>query len=507
MSLESLIKKLEKVMRKDSGIDGTAQRLAQIVWLIFLKVFDYKEEEAELTTDGYEPIIPEGYRWRDWALGNSVKDQLTGPDLLDFINNELIPVLGGNPITMNGKRVVLFSKTDARSMMVKDFMGDCVNYMKNGYLLREVINLFNDVQFEDSDEAHEFNNMYETLLGGLQAAGKMGEYYTNRAITDFAISKLDPKIGEILADWAMGTGGFLISALNHMQKQIAPGDTEKQMCLQTAVRGGEWKPMAYKLGVTNLILHGIDLPNVRYGDSLSEKKFSDFKGKDLVDCCALNPPYGGVALAEDLASFPAEIRSSETADLFTALAIKRLKATGRGVIVLPDGFLFGTDNAKVAIKKYVLKECNLHTIIRLPQSCFAPYTDIATNLLFFDKGEKTHGIWFYRLDMPEGYIHFSKTRPMKRSHFAEVDEWWDDRHEISDEKADDSLNTTYKSKYYSIEEIKAANYNIDLCGYPVEEKIILSPEETMVNFVKRRAELDKLMDEKLEAIKALLGGI
>lgn len=507
MSLASLIKRLQDIMRKDSGVDGDAQRLAQIVWLIFLKVMDYKEEEAELTVDGYVPVIPEGYRWRDWAVGESAKDQLTGPDLLDFINNKLIPVLGGNAIVNEkGEHVVIFEKTDARSMMVKEFMGDCINYMKNGYLLRDVLNLFNQVDLEDSGEAHEFNDMYEGLLKGLQAAGTMGEFYTNRAITDFAISKVNPQIGGTLADWAMGTGGFLISALNHMRSQFTPGDVEAQKQLQKAVRGGELKPMAYKLGVTNLLLHDIELPNVRYGDSLAEKNLNEFRGSDLVEYCALNPPYGGVALPEDLQSFPTDLRSSETADLFVALAVKRLKSSGRGVIVLPDGFLFGIDNAKVAIKKYLLKECNLHTIIRMPRSCFAPYTDIATNLLFFDKGESTQEIWFYRLDMPEEYKHFSKTKPMKREHFACVDAWWADRHEIVDKKDDEAKTTTYKSKVYTIDEIVDSGYNLDLCGYPVEEKIILSPQETIQNYIEKKRMLETRLTAATNNMREFLLG-
>ena len=504
MSLSNLIKRLQDIMRKDSGVDGDAQRLAQIVWLIFLKVYDYKEYESEQLDDSYIHVIPKGYRWRDWADAESVKDLMTGPDLLNFVNNELIPVLGGNAITKDGKQVVPFDKTDARSMLVKEVMGDATNYMKNGYLLREVVNLFNQVDFEDSSEAHEFNDMYEGLLRGLQSAGTMGEFYTNRAITTFAIEKVDPQIGGVLADWAAGTGGFLISALEHMQKQVKQGDTEAQKKLQNAVRGGELKPLAYKLNVTNLLLHGIELPNIRYGDSLAEKSFGDFHGSDLVEYCALNPPYGGVALEEDRRSFPADLKSSETADLFVALSVKRLKNGGRGVIVLPDGFLFGNDNAKVAIKKYLMKECNLHTIIRLPQSCFAPYTSIATNLLFFNKGESTQEVWFYRLDMPEGYKHFSKTKPMKKEHFDCVREWWDNRTEIQDEKADEVMSVTYKAKKYTIDEIAGNNYNLDLCGYPTEEKVILSPEETMSNFVARREELDRIMDQKLAEIKALL---
>lgn len=355
-------------------------------------------------------------------------------------------------------------------------------------------------------EAHEFNDMYEGLLRGLQSAGTMGEFYTNRAITTFAIEKVDPQIDGVLADWAAGTGGFLISALEHMQKQVKPGDTVAQKKLQNAVRGGELKPLAYKLNVTNLLLHGIELPNIRYGDSLAEKNLGDFHGSDLVEYCALNPPYGGVALSEDIQSFPSDLRSSETADLFVALSVKRLKNGGRGVIVLPDGFLCGNDNAKVAIKKYLMKECNLHTIIRLPQSCFAPYTSIATNLLFFDKGESTQEVWFYRLDMPEGYKHFSKTKPMKKEHFDCVREWWDNRTEIQDAKEDESMSVTYKAKKYTYDEIAAENFNLKRCDYPTEEKVILSPEDTMENFIQQKNDLERKLEIASSALHQFLSG-
>lgn len=247
------------------------------------------------------------------------------------------------------------------------------------------------------------------------------------------------------------------------------------------------------------MLHGVEVPKVTYADSLAVKNLGDYRGNDLVKTCTLNPPYGGVALPEDLASFPTDMRSGETADLFVALSVKRLQHGGRGMIVLPDGFLFGNDNAKVTIKKYLLSECNLHTIIRLPQSCFAPYTSIATNLLFFDKGENTHEVWFYRLDMPEGYKHFSKTKPMKREHFACVDEWWNNRVEIADQQ-----EGSFKAKKYTIDEIVERGYNLDLCGYPKEKKEILSSKDTMANFIARRSELDKMMDDKLAKIMALL---
>ena len=498
MGLTMFIKRLQDVMRKDSGVDGDAQRLAQIVWIVFLKIYDYKEETAELDDD-YKPVIPEGYRWRDWAVGESLKDQKTGDDLLNFVNNKLIPVLSGAVIKdENGNDIQPFDSTDERSMLVKSIMDSAINYMKNGYLLREVINIFNEIDFSNSAETHEFNDVYESLLKGLQAAGTMGEFYSGRALTSFIISKVDPQIGGTLADWSAGTGGFLVDGLKHMQNQVG-NDPHKQKLLQTAVRGGELKPLAYRLCVTNLMLHGIELPNITYGDSLDIKQFSDYTEEDKVEYAALNPPYGGVALPSDLMAFPTDLRSSETADLFVALTVKRLKRNGRAGIILPDGFLFGTDNAKINIKKYLMRECNLHTIIRLPSSCFAPYTSIATNILFFDKTHATNEVWFYRLDMPEGYKHFSKTRPIKREHFQCVDEWWNNCHEIKDTETD-----TYKSRKYSYQEIEANGFNLDLCGFPTIVKEVLSPEDTMRNFMEHRTELNKRIDDQLAAILKLM---
>lgn len=503
MSLVGLLRKLKEITRQDPGIDGDAQRLGQFVWLIFLKVFDYREEESELN-ENYQPVIPEGYRWRDWAVGKSAKEQLTGPDLIDFVNNKLIPVLSGLPITIDNKQVLVFDKTDNRSMLVKTMMADATNYMKNGYLLRDVVNVFNGVNFEDSYESHEFNDIYEELLRGLQSAGTMGEFYTGRGITHFCVDKIDPKLGETMADWACGTGGFMIDTLEHLKPQVEFGNNKQMEMLQKSVRGGEYKPMPYKLVTTNLLLHGIDLPNVKYGDSLAEKQFSEYYGDDLVDIACLNPPYGGVALPDDKLSFPADMRSSETAELFVALTVKRLKKNGRAVMVLPDGFLFGNESATIAIKKYLTKECNLHTIIRLPQSCFSPYTSIATNLLFFDKTGPTSETWFYRLDMPDGYKHFSKTKPIKREHFLQCDDWWANRFEIKDVKKHEDSPETWKSQKFSIEELEFMNYNLDQCGYPAEEKIILSPKETIKNFIEKREMLDREMDAKLAKIMSLL---
>lgn len=510
MSLATLIKRLQDIMRKDPGVDGDVQRLNQFVWLIFLKVYDFKEEENELD-DNYEPVIPVGYRWRDWANPlkedntPDLKNQLTGEDLIDFVDNKLLKVLKGDAIVVDGKPTALFDSTSDAALLVKQVMADANNLMKNGYYLREVINLFNEVDLGESEDSHEFSEMYESLLDGLQAMGKYGEFHSPKAITTFCMDVLNPKLGETVLDNACGTGGFLVDAIKKLQPQRKLGSIEDYDILQNSIRGGEFKPMPYRLCVTNLLLNKIDVPNIRYGDSLDVKNFSEYTETDQVDIIAINPPYGGVASDADKLVFPADMRSSETADLFIALAIRLLKKNGRAAVVCPDGFLFGNDNAKVAIKEYLMKECNLHTVIRLPQSCFAPYTSIATNLLFFNKTGPTKETWFYRLDMPEGYKHFSKTKPMKREHFAPVDEWWNNRVEIMDEKAHENASDTYKAKKYTLEEIKDSGYNLDRCGYPVEEKEILSPEETIKQFIAKREALDKQMDEKLKEIMDLLG--
>lgn len=503
MTVGPLIKRLRDIMWKDKGVDGDAQRLAQTVFLLFLKVFDFKEEERELIEDDYKTVIPEGYRWRDWANPKDVKDAMTGQALMDFVNNELFPVLRGQTVkNSEGDEVVPFSRDDEKANLVKQVMREATNYMKDGILLRQVINELNNVDLESADDAHEFNIIYEEMLSDLQKNN--GEFYSNRAITQFGIEHIDPRVGMTTGDFAAGTGGFLVDSIKHQLKQLGDGDTEGYNTIMNSIRACEFKPLPYQLLVTNLILHGVEVPDV-YPESALDKRLSDYTATDCVDRIAMNPPYGGMTTEQDRNNFPADMRSSESFDLFIQLIIKRLARNGKAVVVLPDGFLFGTDNIKVNIKKKLMSECNLHTVIRLPQSCFAPYTSIATNLLFFDKTGPTEETWFYRLDMPVGYKHFSKTKPMKREHFAPVDEWWDDRKPIPDRNDEGEETGTWKSQKYSIDDIKNNGYNIDLCGYPVEEKVILSPEDTIRQFVEKRNGLDKKMDEKLDEILSLLG--
>ena len=428
---------------------------------------------------------------------------MTGQALMDFVNNKLFPVLMGHSIKDDeGHEIVPFSRDDDRANLVKQMMREATNYMKDGILLRQVVNEIADIDLENADDAHEFNFIYEEMLSDLQK--DFGEFYTGRAITKFCIDHIDPKVGMTTGDFAAGTGGFLVDSINYQLKQLGPGDTEGYNTIMNSIKACEFKPLPYQLLVTNLILHGVEIPDV-YPESALDKRLSDYTAADCVDRIAMNPPYGGMTTELDRQNFPADMRSSETFDLFVQLIIKRLAKNGKAVVVLPDGFLFGTDNIKVNIKKKLLSECNLHTIIRLPQSCFAPYTSIATNLLFFDKTGPTEETWFYRLDMPEGYKHFSKTKPMLREHFKPADEWWDNKTEIVDVNDEGEETGTYKAKVYTIDEIKGLGYNLDLCGYPVEEKVVLSPEDTIKQFIEKRDSLDKQMDEKLKEILDLLG--
>ncbi len=501
MALATLIKRLQDIMRGDAGVGGDEQRLSQIVWILFLKIFDYKEEEWELTQDNYIPIIPKGYRWRDWVTSISVKDQMTGDELIDFVNNKLFRVLSGDVVkNEKGEDVYLFTKTDRASLIVKELMKESSNFMKNGVLLRQLLNIFDEIDFSDYDERHAFNDIYETLLKGLQKNN--GEFYTPRAITSFVVDKVDPKIGEKVADFACGTGGFLVDALHHIEdKGIKVEDLPK---LQHSFYGVEKKQLPYMLCTTNMMLNDIAEPDIAHDNSL-EQDVRRYTDEDKFDVILMNPPYGGSELEIVQKNFPAELRNSETADLFMIEIMYRLKKNGRCGVVLPDGFIFGVDNSKSAIKKKLLEEFNLHTVIRLPGSCFAPYTSIATNLLFFEKTEPTTEVWFYRFDLPNEQKFSMKKNPMTREKMSILDEWWDNRIEIRDEKENCSMTETWKAKKVSVEEIAANNYNLDFCGFPNEEKVIFSPKETIENFRAERERLDRKMDIKLQEIMDMLG--
>ncbi|HGC9335806.1 TPA: N-6 DNA methylase [Streptococcus agalactiae] len=484
MSITSFVKRIQDITRNDAGVNGDAQRIEQMSWLLFLKIYDSRELVWELEEDDYESIIPEDLKWRNWAHAEKGEQVLTGDDLLDFVNNRLFKELKELEITPN---------MPIRKSIVKSSFEDANNYMKNGVLLRQVINVIDEVDFNSPEDRHSFNDIYEKILKDIQSAGNSGEFYTPRAATDFIAEMLDPKLGETMADLACGTGGFLTSTLNYLSKQRKTSEDIQKY--NQAVFGIEKKAFPHLLAVTNLFLHEIDDPKIIHGNTL-EKNVREYTDDEKFDLIMMNPPFGGSELDTIKNNFPAELRSSETADLFMAVIMYRLKENGRVGVILPDGFLFG-EGVKTRLKEKLVEEFNLHTIIRLPHSVFAPYTGIHTNILFFDKTKKTEQTWFYRLDMPEGYKNFSKTKPMKSEHFNPVREWWTSREEILE-------GNFYKAKSFTPSELADLNYNFDQCGFPKEEEEILEPLELIQNYQQERAALNQKIDAVLADILELL---
>ena len=380
MGLGNFVKSIQNIMRDDHGVNGDAQRIEQMVWLLFLKVYDAKEEIWELHNSKYRSIIPEKLRWRNWAVDNKDGKALTGDALLEFINNKLFPGI---------KKIEIDENTQMNKIIVKAAFEDNNNYMKNGILLRQVINVIDEINFEDYEDRHAFGEIYETILRSLQSAGNAGEFYTPRAVTDFMTNMITPQLGEKIADFACGTGGFLTSALKYLDAQVKTKKDKETY--NNSIFGIEKKALPHLLCVTNMLLRDIDNPIIKRGNTL-ERNIRDYRETDKFDVILMNPPYGGSELDSIKINFPADLRSSETADLFMSVIMYRLKKNGRAAVIIPDGFLFGTDNAKTAIKTKLLAEFNLHTIIRMPHSVFAPYTGITTNILFFDRTEPSKKI-------------------------------------------------------------------------------------------------------------------
>ena len=487
-NLTGFVKRIRDIMRNDAGINGDAQRIEQITWLLFLKVYDAKEQDWEFNEDDYTSIIPENCRWSNWAVDDKSGTAMTGDKLLDFVNNTLFPTLKNLPVDAD---------TPIKKAIVQTTFADANQYMKDGVLLRQIINIIDELDLTDYDEIHAFGDIYETILKELQSAGSAGEFYTPRAVTDFMAQIIKPQIGEKMADFACGTGGFITSWLKELKNQVKT--TEDEQAYSNSIYGIEKKQFPYMLCITNMLLHDLDVPKVFYDNTLL-RDVLDYTEDDKVNVILMNPPYGGSEKADVKNHFPADLASSETADLFMSVIMYRLKQNGRAAVILPDGFLFGTDNAKINIKKKLLSEFNLHTIIRLPSSVFAPYTSITTNILFFDNTGATKETWFYRLDMPEGYKHFSKTKPMKLEHFKPVLDWWENRQEINEDGFD-------KSKKFTVTQLtEDFGYNLDQCGYPHEEEEILAPMDLIQRYEEQRASLNAEIDRVLEQITSLLGG-
>ena len=465
-------------MRKDAGVDGDAQRISQMVWMIFLKVFDAMEEEREAEDEKYKSPLPEEIRWRNWAVN---PEGMTGEELLDFVNNKLFKTL---------KNLKLDEKSDQRGYIIKQVFEDAYNYMKNGILVRQVVNKINELDFTTAEDRHQFNDIYETILKELQNAGSAGEFYTPRPVTQFIVDMVNPKLGDIVLDPACGTGGFLISTLNHLKKNVKT--TEDQKVLEKTLRGIEKKPLPHLLCMTNLILHDIEVPSVKRDNSLS-RPLIDYTDKDKVNIVVTNPPFGGAEEDGIENNFPAEFRTRETADLFLVLITKLLRDGGRCGLVLPDGFLFG-EGIKTRIKEKLLTEFNLHTIVRLPNGVFSPYTGIRTNLLFFEKNSKgTKDVWYFEHPLPEGVKTYNKTKPVRHDEFQLEKNWWNNR--------DDPKFKQYCWKV-SLADIQKKNYNLDINNptKPEEEKELSSKEiiNKLEDSMKRNAGILELIKKELE---------
>ena len=502
MAMQSgFIKRIRDIMRMDAGINGDAQRIEQMVWMLFLKVYDAKEDDWELNEDNYESIIPEDLRWRNWARADGSGHAMTGDKLLNFVNNTLFPVLKGNDVkegdTIVYEGIKVAPDTPIKKAIVKSTFEDANNYMKDGVYLRQVIDVIDEIEFDDVKESHALGFVYEEILRELQSAGSSGEFYTPRAVTEFMALMIKPKLGEKMADFACGTGGFITSWLGQLSKQVT--DTSAQKQLDDSIYGIEKKPFPYLLCVTNMLLHDIEVPNIYHMNSLKHNLL-DYTDDDKFDVILMNPPYGGHEDKSIQGFFPDDLASSETADLFMSVILYRLKKNGRAAVVVPDGFLFGLDNAKVNIKKKLIGEFNLHTVVRLPSSVFSPYTSITTNLLFFDNTKPTTETWFYRVDIPSDRKHFSKTKPMELKHFEDCITWWNNREIIPD-------GEYFKAQKYTADYLlNEQGCNIDLCGYPREEEEVLDPLDTIREYQERRTTLNAEIDKVLAELEALLPG-
>ena len=403
-------------MWQDTGLNGDAQRIEQLGWMLFLKIFSDKDKELELLDDNYTSPIPDLFHWVK-AKGNWAGDDegMTGDELLEFVDRQLFPAL----------RNIDVSTGNRRALIVREVFEGNNNYMKSGINIRKVLNKLNEMDFNVAKDRHAFGELYESILKGLQSAGKSGEFYTPRAITSFITEMINPQLGEKILDPACGTGGYLTCAIEHLKLQA--NSVEESKSIGENIIGWEYKPLPYLLATTNLILHDMEVPNIRFGDAL-DQPLSNFTEKHRVNAILANPPFGGIVANNNENNFPQNFRTKESADLFLILMIHLLKQGGRAGIVLPDGSLTG-DGVKQRVRQKLLEDCNLHTIIRLPNSVFQPYATVATNLLFFTKGTPTKEIWYYEHKLPEGAKAYNKTKPIQAKEFEPIKSWWTDRKE------------------------------------------------------------------------------
>lgn len=486
--ISGIIKAIQDIMRKDVGVDGDAQRIGQMVWMFFLKILDDREEELELTDDNFKSALPEHLRWRNWAAN---REGLTGDGLYDFVQDTLFPKLKATVQVQGPQR--------EQAVIIQRVFADAYNYMKSGTLLRQVINKINEVNFNNRDDWHTFGGIYEQILRDLQSAGNAGEFYTPRAVTKFIVDRVDPKLDEIVFDPACGTGGFLTCTIDHKKEKYAKTGEQRKKLTKT-IRGVEKKPLPFMLCMTNMILHGIDSPsNIKLDNTLS-KPYRDYGDKDRVHCIITNPPFGGMEEDGIEQNFPAGLRTRETADLFMAVIIKLLKKHGRAAVVLPDGFLFG-EGKKTELKKMLLNECNLHTIVRLPNGVFNPYTGIKTNILFFTKGEVTKDVWFYDHPYPEGVKNYNKSRPMRFEEFHPEIDWWGN--EADNFKTRKETPQAWKRSYEYLED---KGFNLDDDNPFKADVKDLNPDKLLRDYGDAQGEIQKLRNQLKMILSDALNG-
>jgi type I restriction enzyme M protein len=487
MSLSASIKSIQDTMRKDVGVDGDAQRIGQLVWMLFLKIFDDREQEWELLDDGYRSPLPETYRWRNWAAD---PEGMTGEELMSFVDNELFPAL--QTLQEHSPTPVAF--------VIRSVFEDAYNYMKSGQLLRQVLNKIQAaVDFNKAQERHAFGDMYEQLLRDLQNAGNAGEFYTPRPVTEFMVRMVDPQLGDKVMDPACGTGGFLTCTIEHKRARYVKTPEDEQI-LQASLFGVEKKPLPHLLATTNMILHGIEVPSqIRHDNTLARPLIS-WGPKDRVDCIVANPPFGGMEEDGIETNFPAAFRTRETADLFLVLIMHLLKDGGRAAVVLPDGFLFG-EGIKSRIKEKLLTECDLHTVLRLPNGVFNPYTGIKTNLLFFTKGRPTRDVWFYEHPYPAGVKNYSKTRPMRIEEFAAEEAWWGHEADGFAERVENE-----QAWKVSIDTIRERGWNLDLKNPHQGDIVSHDPNVLLAEYRQMQAEIAELQAQLKAALAGALEG-
>lgn len=488
-NITGIIKAIQDIMRKDVGVDGDAQRIGQMVWMFFLKILDDREAELELVEDNFQSALPEHLRWRNWAGDREGK---TGEELFDFVHDTLFPKLQSQEAIRGPRR-------DQAQIIHRVFQG-ANNFMKSGTLMRQVINKINEIDYNNSGDWHTFGGIYEQILSSLQNAGNAGEFYTPRAVTKFIVNRVAPKLDEIVFDPACGTGGFLTCAIDHKVENFVKTGKDREQLART-IRGVDKKPLPFMLSITNMILHGIDAPRHITLDNTLKRAYKDYTQKDNVDVIITNPPFGGIEEDGIESNFPATYRTRETADLFIAVIKRRLKKHGRAAVVLPDGFLFG-EGVKTTLKRELLEECNLHTIVRLPNGVFNPYTGIKTNILFFTKGESTKDVWFFEHPYPEGVTNYNKTKPMRFEEFQPEIDWWGS--EVDGFKARQPNKHAWK---VSAEDLATRNYNFDIKNPHEEKAEDHDPDHLLEEYDKAQENIQELRDQlKVVLAEALNGG-